>query len=127
MNEEVQSSLRQLDQAVHEGADWDDQEGIRVSVLVASQAKAFLRELALASSASNRAWEPPAVSATPNGDIHFSWNVNGSRGSFTVDAATLAFTCCTKAQGKASCREVLSREKAVRNALEVWDSGAEEE
>ena len=118
----VEQALSAVDRARNEGADWDDEPGQAVPFATAKRAKELLIEAALRAEGEGRNWANPTVSATPEGGIHFSWLVSGSRVAVTVFAPYEHTICVSKFPGAASRREMVSDYGAVSRILQVFET-----
>ena len=121
---EIKRVFALVDRARQQGADWDNQEGQPVPFATATRAKAVIAEAARRAEAAGKVWVSPAVSATPNGGIHFSWLLAGSRVTLTVFAPCQHTICISKLRGEASRRELVSDYGAVSRALQAFEASA---
>ena len=119
--EEVDRALSLVDRAREQGADWDEEEGRVVPFITAKRAKDLLIDAASRTEAAGKVWAGPAVSATPEGGIHFSWIVAGSRVTLTLSAPYEHTVCVSKIRGEASRRELLSDYGAVDRVLRIFE------
>ena len=120
----VEQALVLVDGAREKGADWDDEPGQAVPFATAKRAKELLIEAALRAEGETRLWVNPAVSATPEGGIHFSWLVSGSRVAVTVFAPYEHTICVSKSPGAASRRELVSDYGAVSRILQAFETSS---
>lgn len=117
---EVDRALSLVDRAREQGADWDEEEGHAVPFITAKRAKDLLIDAASRTEATGKVWVSPAVSATPDGGIHFSWLVADSRVTLTISAPYEHTVCVSKIRGEAPRRELLSDYGAVDRVLRVF-------
>lgn len=117
-----EEALSKVDQAQIQGADWDDEEGQAIPLDAAAKAKDFLITTARRSEHLGKAWESPAVSATPDGGIHLSWLVSQNRVSLTFRAFQGQIVCVSKFLGGAAKRELLPATEAVSRVLKAFDA-----
>lgn len=122
--EEIERVRSLVDRAREQGADWDDQEGQAVPFVTAKRAKDFLLDAASRAEGAGKAWVSPAVSATPEGGIHFSWLVSGNRVALTISAPYEHTVCASKFRGGTSRRELLSDYGAVERVLQAFEAAA---
>jgi len=122
--EEIERALARVDRARQQGADWDNQEGQPVPFATAKRAKAVIGEAARRAEAMGKVWVTPAVSATPDGGIHFSWLLAGNRVTLTVFAPYRDTICVSKFRGEAPRRELVSDYGAVSRALQAFEATA---
>ena len=122
--DEIERLRSMVDRARAEGADWDDQEGQVVTSATATQAKVLLRKVALRAAETGKAWASPAVSATPDGGIHFSWLVDGNRVALTVFGPNRDIVCVQKLRGEPSRRELVTYLGAVDRIVQSFGATA---
>jgi len=120
--DEIRRLFSLVDHARNQGADWDDEEGKPVSSETARRAQFLLRDVARRAEAGGKGWSSPAISATPDGGIHFSWLVGGSRVALTIFAPFTETVCVSKLRGESSHRELLSDGDAVERVLQAFES-----
>ena len=116
---EIERVQLQVDRAQEQGADWDDEEGSPVLPVTANRAKDLLTDIASRAEADGKDWASPAVSATPEGGIHFSWSIAQSRVGITVCASYENTVCVSKFRGGVSRRELLSDSGAAERVLQA--------